>query len=63
MLHALHKVLRPCIDSITDGYMIRRKAVDFSTCLISDINLAKYTVMGLKRGRTQGVKAWDQYGA
>jgi len=49
-------------ESITDGYLIRRKAVDFSVCLLTDINLAKMCVMGLQKGREKGVKAWDEYG-
>jgi len=49
--------------SMTDGYLIRRKAVDYSVCLLTDIKLATMLVTSVVRGRPPSIKAWDQYGA
>ena len=49
-------------DSITDGYMIRRKAVDFSVTLLTDIKLATLIISAMARRRAPTIKAWDQYG-
>ena len=48
--------------SISDGYLIRRKAVDFSTTLITDVKLATLVVTALARGKKPTIKAWDQFG-
>lgn len=37
--------------SITDGYLIRRKAVDFSVCLLTDVKLALLCIQA--RARSQ----------
>ena len=50
------------VGSITDGYLIRRKAVDFSVCLLTDIKLAALVITALHRGKATTIKAWDQYG-
>jgi len=49
--------------SITDGYLIRRKAVDFSVCLLTDIKLAVMVVTAIGKGKTPQIKAWDEFGA
>ena len=49
-------------DSITDGYKIRRKAVDFSVTLLTDIKLATLLIGALARRRAPVIKSWDQYG-
>jgi len=49
-------------DSLTDGYMIRRKAVDFSVCLLTDIKLATLIISAMARRRPPNIKSWDMYG-
>ena len=52
--------------SQTDGYLIRRTAVDFSVCLLTDVKLATLLIHGLHRrhvGVVPEVKAWDEFGA
>jgi len=52
--------------SVSDGYLIRRKAVDFSVCLLTDVKLSVLIIEALYR-RHQGVApkllAWDEFGA
>jgi len=50
--------------SKTDGYMIRRKAVDFSVCLLTDVKLAMLVIEAMERKRDgTSVKSWDQFGS
>ena len=52
--------------SQTDGYLIRRTAVDFSVCLLTDVKLATLLIHALHRrfkGVAPEVKAWDEFGA
>jgi hypothetical protein len=52
-------------NSMTDGYLIRRKAVDFSVCLLTDVKLAVLLVHALHRrhtGKKPSIKAWDEFG-
>jgi len=49
--------------SISDGYLIRRKAVDYSVPLLTDIKLAVLVVTALQRRKSIAIKAWDQFGA
>jgi hypothetical protein len=52
--------------SFTDGYHIRRKAVDFSVCLLTDVKLATLLVQALHRrhkGKAPHILAWDEFGA
>ena len=42
--------------------LIRRHAVDFSVCLLTDIKLAALVITALHRGKATSIKAWDQYG-
>ena len=48
--------------SITDGYTIRRKAVDFSVCLLTDIKLSILIIEAMFRKKEPVIKAWDQFG-
>jgi carbamoyl-phosphate synthase large subunit len=50
---------------ITDGYAIRRKAVDFGIPLITNRQLAEAFVNALAKNRNgfMKVKAWDEYGS
>merc|ERR1711865_1249974 len=48
--------------SITDGYTIRRKAVDFSVCLLTDIKLSILIIGAMSRKKVPVIKAWDQFG-
>merc|ERR1712159_174769 len=48
--------------SISDGYLIRRKAVDFSVTLLTDVKLASLLVAAVARGKAPKIKAWDQFG-
>ena len=51
--------------SQTDGYLIRRKAVDFSVCLLTDVKLATLVIQALHRrhfGRAPPIRAWDEFG-
>jgi len=50
--------------SLTDGYLIRRKAVDFSVTLLTDVKLATLTIHALYRrhkGVAPEIKAWDEF--
>jgi len=48
---------------LTNGYLIRRTAVDFEIPLITDIKIAKQMVEALEYYRQHGleIKAWDEY--
>jgi len=49
--------------SITDGYLIRRKAVDFSVCLLTDVKLAMLVITAMARkGTKPAIKSWEQFG-
>jgi hypothetical protein len=48
--------------SITDGYMIRRKSVDFSVTLLTDIKLSMLIIGAMARRKKPVIKAWDQFG-
>jgi len=50
-------------DSITDGYLIRRKAVDSLVPLLTDIKLAVLIVAAMARKKKPTIKAWDQFGS
>ena len=50
-------------ESITDGYLIRRHAVDFSVPLLTDIKLASLLISALHRRKSPSFKSWDQYHA
>lgn len=47
----------------TDGYKIRRKAVDFAIPLITDINIAKLFISGITKFKLEDlkIKSWDEY--
>jgi carbamoyl-phosphate synthase large subunit len=51
-------------EKMTDGYKIRRAAVDFAIPLINDINIAKLFVQAISKYSLQDLKAksWDEYG-
>ena len=49
--------------SLTDGYLMRRKAVDFSVCLLTDVKLATLLVSAMHRrhtGKAPAFRAWDE---
>ena len=51
--------------SLTDGYHIRRTAVDFSVCLLTDVKLASLICAAMHRrhsGHVSQLKAWDEFG-
>ena len=51
--------------SLTDGYHIRRTAVDFSVCLLTDVKLATLLVHAIHRrfkGEVPPMRAWDEFG-
>jgi len=51
--------------SQTDGYLIRRTAVDFSVCLLTDVKLATLLIHALHRRHTSAppeLRAWDEFG-
>jgi len=50
-------------ESVTEGYRIRRKAVDHAIPLITDVNIAKLfiTAIGNLTMEDLKVKAWDEY--
>ena len=48
--------------SLTDGYHIRRKAVDFSVCLLTDVKLAMLVVSAMSKGKQPVIKSWDELG-
>ena len=53
-------------DSISDGYLIRRKAVDFSVCLLTDVKLSVLLIHALWRRHNHAAPkllAWDEFGA
>jgi len=53
--------------SQTDGYLIRRTAVDFSVCLLTDVKLATLLIHALHRKHlgvvSTEIKAWDEFGS
>ena len=52
--------------SVTDGYLIRRKAVDFKVCLLTDVKLAALVIHAMWRlhnGKAPPMKAWDEFGS
>jgi len=51
-------------EEVTDGYLIRRKAIDFNIPLVTNLQVAEVTVQALKLYK-QGelkIKDWAQYG-
>jgi len=52
--------------SLTDGYLMRRKAVDFSVGLLTDVKLAVMLIHALfrrsQRSTPPPIKAWDEFG-
>lgn len=48
-------------EELTNGYLIRRRAVDFSIPLITNINCAKLFVEALLDHRGISAKSWDEY--
>jgi len=50
-------------DSKTDGFLIRRAAVDSSVCLLTDIKLATLITEAIHRGKPMNIKAWDEFGS
>lgn len=50
-------------DSVTDGYLIRRKAVDSLVPLLTDIKLSVLVVSAMARKKGTTIKAWDQFGS
>jgi hypothetical protein len=49
--------------SKTDGFLIRRAAVDCSKCLLTDIKLATLIVTAMSRRKALNIKAWDEFGS
>mmetsp|Transcript_36218 Transcript_36218/g.116301 ORF Transcript_36218/g.116301 Transcript_36218/m.116301 type:complete len:846 (+) Transcript_36218:2-2539(+) len=49
--------------SKTDGFLIRRAAVDCSVCLLTDIKLATLIVTAMSRRKALNIKAWDEFGS
>mmetsp|Transcript_34674 Transcript_34674/g.114879 ORF Transcript_34674/g.114879 Transcript_34674/m.114879 type:complete len:1517 (+) Transcript_34674:35-4585(+) len=50
-------------DSKTDGFLIRRAAVDSSVCLLTDIKLATLITEAIHRRKPMNIKAWDEFGS
>jgi len=48
-------------DSLSEGYYMRRTAVDFSVPLLNHIKTAILLVGALKRFKTFQIKSWDEY--
>ncbi len=50
-------------EELTNGYLIRRAAIDFNVPLLTDINVAKQFVNALAHYRNHGfeIKAWNEY--
>ncbi len=51
-------------EEVTDGYLIRRKAIDFNIPLITNLQLAQYVVVALQRYKEEDlkIKEWGEYG-
>jgi len=51
-------------EKMTDGYKIRRAAVDFAIPLINDINIARVFVKAISKYKIEDlkIKSWDEYG-
>jgi len=52
--------------SISDGYLIRRKAVDFKITLLTDVKLTVLLTQALYRrhmGTAPPIRAWDEFGS
>jgi len=50
-------------ESKTDGFLIRRAAVDCSVCLLTDVKLAMLIVTAMSRRKALNIKAWDEFGS
>ena len=50
-------------EELTNGYLIRRTAADFSVPLITNIQMAQRFVEALKYVKGQGlaIKSWNEY--
>jgi carbamoyl-phosphate synthase large subunit len=48
-------------EEVTDGYRIRRKAVDHSIPLLTDVNIARLFIHALTSTNSLEIKAWDEY--
>ncbi|MEM4267257.1 MAG: carbamoyl-phosphate synthase (glutamine-hydrolyzing) large subunit [Candidatus Woesearchaeota archaeon] len=50
-------------EAVTDGYLIRRKAVDHAVPLLTDTSLTKLFVDAISKTRLEDleIKAWDEY--
>jgi carbamoyl-phosphate synthase large subunit len=48
---------------ITDGYIIRRKAIDMNIPLMTNLQVAKLLTEALKHYKTEDleIKSWDEY--
>jgi len=48
---------------LTNGYLIRRKAIDHNIPLITDLQLAKRFVKAIQSRKTTdlAIKSWDEY--
>lgn len=51
-------------EEVTDGYLIRRKAIDFNIPLITNLQLAQNVVGALQRYKEEDlkIKEWSEYG-
>jgi carbamoyl-phosphate synthase large subunit len=48
-------------EEVTDGYRIRRKAVDHAIPLLTDVNIARLFINALTNTESLKIKAWDEY--
>ena len=51
-------------DEITDGYLIRRKAIDYNIPLITNLQVAEVIVQALEKYKLEDlkIKHWGEYG-
>ena len=51
-------------EEVTDGYLIRRKAIDFNIPLITNLQLANSLIEALSRYKLEDlkIKEWGEYG-
>ena len=50
-------------EEITDGYLIRRKAIDFNVPLITNLQVAKLIISAMQRYKLEDLetKHWQEY--
>ena len=59
-----HALIRSALTEEADGYLIRRKAIDYNVPLITNVQVAEVIVEALRRSSQDNleIKEWAEYG-